>query len=112
MKPGENPKASVEVPARASQFAHERIYGDDEIGVIPLELPAQVFETVAIWPGPPPTRAAGSPGILSGAVAAMEYTGASERRNSNGDGGTGGRSIWIQVDNVPADRQIVVPPRP
>ena len=67
----ENPKASVEVSARASQFARKRIYGDEVIGVVPLELPPQVFQTLAIRFGPPPTRAAGPPGILSGAVAAM-----------------------------------------
>ena len=108
----ENPKASVDVSARTSQFARKCIFGDEEIGMIPLELPSQVFQTVAIRSGPPPTSAAGPPGILSGALAAIEYTGESVRRNSNGDGGTGGRSIWIQVDNVQADRQTVVPPRP
>ena len=45
------------------------------MGVVPQELPPQVFRTLAIRFGTPPTRAAGTPGILSGAVAAMEYTG-------------------------------------
>ena len=42
----ENPKASVEVPARASQFPRERIYMGKLIGVVALELPPQVFQTV------------------------------------------------------------------
>ena len=69
----ENPKASVDVSARASQFARKRIYGAEVMGVVPLELPSQVFQTVATRPAP--TRAGGPPGILSGALAAMEHTG-------------------------------------
>ena len=55
----ENPKASVDVSARTSQFARKCIYGDEEISVIPLELPSQVFQTVAIRFGPPPRGRAG-----------------------------------------------------
>ena len=50
----ENRKASVEASVRASQFARKRIYGDEVMGVVPLELPSQVFQTVAIRFGRPP----------------------------------------------------------
>ena len=101
---GENPKASVEVSARASPFARKRIYGDEVIGVVPLELPPQVFQTAAIRFGPPRR---GRPVRQESCRARLQpwgTRGASVRRNSNGDGGTGGRSIWIQEDNVRADR--------
>ena len=65
----------VELSARASQFARKRIYGDKVIEVVTLELPPQVFQTVGIWFGPPSRRPAGPPGLLSGALAALEYVG-------------------------------------
>ena len=65
----------VEVSARASQFAQKRIYGDKVVGVVDLDLPPLVFQTVAMWFGPPPNRPAGPPGRLSGALAALEYVG-------------------------------------
>ena len=65
----------VELSARASQFTRKRIYGDKVISVVPLELPPQVFQTVGIWFGPPTRRPAGPPGLLSGALAALEYVG-------------------------------------
>ena len=65
----------VELSAKATQFAQKRIYGDKVIGMFPLELPPQVFKTVGIWFGPPSRRPAGPPGLLSGALAALEYVG-------------------------------------
>ena len=64
----------VEVSSRAAQFARKKLYGDEVISKQALSLPPQVFQTVAMWYGVPeiPNRAVAS---LSGAFAAMEYTG-------------------------------------
>ena len=65
----------VEVSATAAQYLKKRIYGDEVIDAIPLDLPPKVFQTVGLWFGPPPRRPAGPPGPLSGALAALEYVG-------------------------------------
>ena len=62
----ENPKASVEASVRASQFARKRIYGDEVVGVVPLALPSQVFQTVAIRPAGNPVGLACSHGVHGG----------------------------------------------
>ena len=65
----------VEVSATATQYMKKRIYSDEVMDVIALDLPPRVFETVGLWFGPPPGRPAGPPGPLSGALAALEYVG-------------------------------------
>ena len=65
----------VEVSATAAQYVKKRIYGDKVIDAIPLDLPPRVFQTVGLWFGPTPGRPAGPPGLLSGALAALEYVG-------------------------------------
>ena len=65
----------VEVSATATQYMKKRIYSDEVMDVIQLDLPPRVFETVGIWFGPPPGRPVGPPGPLSGALAALEYVG-------------------------------------
>ena len=65
----------VEVSAQASQFARKRIYGDKVIDVVQVELPPHVFESMALWHDAPSTDAFSPMGNLSGAFAAMEYTG-------------------------------------
>ena len=65
----------VEVSATATQYMKKRIYSDEVMDVIQLDLPPRVFETVGIWFGPPPGRPVGPHGPLSGALAALEYVG-------------------------------------
>ena len=65
----------VEVSATATQYIKKRIYSDEVMDVVSLDLPPRVFETVGLWFGPPPRRPAGPPGPLSGALAALEYVG-------------------------------------
>ena len=64
----------VEVSSRATQFARKKLYGDEMISKQALSLPPQLFRSVALWYGVPviPNRAVAR---LSGAFAAMEYTG-------------------------------------
>ena len=65
----------VEVSATAAQYHKKRIYGDEVVDSVPLDLPPKVFQTVGLWFGPPPRRATGPPGSFSGALAALEYVG-------------------------------------
>ena len=64
----------VEVSSKPTQFARRKLYGDEVISKQDLNLPSRIFETVALWYGIPPVsdRAVGT---LTGAFAAMEYTG-------------------------------------
>ena len=64
----------VEVSATATQYMKKRIYGDEVIDVIPLDLPPRVFQTVGLWYGPP-RRTIVLPGSLQGALSALEYVG-------------------------------------